>query len=122
MILIVDDDADTRETLSDVLGDEGYSVLGAADGLEALELLRSVTPRLILLDLNMPSMDGQSFRERQLLIPPLASIPTVALSAVSQLPERVGHLTFDEVLTKPVDLDALLALVARYCGPHKAPR
>jgi CheY-like chemotaxis protein len=116
MILIVDDDTDTRETLTDVLGDEGYSVVGAADGLEALELLRSVTPRLILLDLNMPSMDGQSFRERQLRTPPLASIPTVALSAVSQLPERVGHLTFDEVLTKPVDLDALLALVERYCG------
>src|SRR5437868_11724547 len=82
-ILIVDDDESIRTSLADVLGDEGYVVATAADGLEALEYLRHSTlvPCLILLDLWMPRLNGQGFREQQLANRDWLSIPVVVISA-----------------------------------------
>lgn len=65
-VLVVDDDPDIRDTLVEALEEEGYSVAAAANGSEALETLRRIAPRLILLDLFMPIMGGQQFRARQL--------------------------------------------------------
>src|SRR5688572_13333187 len=82
-ILLVDDDNDIRETYGEVLVDEGYQVVLARDGLEALEYLEGTAtlPDLILLDLMMPRMDGNQFRGRQLETPRLADIPVVVISA-----------------------------------------
>src|SRR4051812_2995689 len=81
-ILIVDDDADIRQMLSQVLELEGYSVSEACDGRQALEQLRNkVTPNVILLDLRMPGMDGFQFRAAQLKDPALAHIPVFVITA-----------------------------------------
>jgi CheY-like chemotaxis protein len=116
-VLVVDDDEDVLEAISEALVQAGYSVLGASDGAEALEQLKTATPALILLDLYMPTMDGAEFRREQLRNPSSAAIPTVAISAVDDVDTRARGLGFDDALEKPVQLDVLLSLVARYCVP-----
>src|SRR4051794_38724785 len=88
-ILIVEDDAATRDALSIVLGDEGYTVVGVANGQEAIHHLHSAAPpNLILLDLMMPIMDGWQFRRAQVQDPRLDSIPVVVLSADGDLKRK----------------------------------
>src|SRR5689334_6104245 len=79
-ILVVDDDEDILEALRDLLRDEGYDVVAARDGRTALERLRGgLRPRLILLDLMMPTMNGYEFRREQRADPALAGIPTIVV-------------------------------------------
>jgi CheY-like chemotaxis protein len=117
-ILIVEDDLDIRETLAEVLRQEGHRVTTAQDGLSALAWLGSVAalPCLIFLDLRMPVMDGLTFRQRQAQDPRLRHIPVVFLSASrDDLPQ--GALAGARYLAKPIDLDQLFALVDRTCPP-----
>src|ERR1700679_2088809 len=88
-ILIVEDDQGIRETLVEILDSEGYIVLSASNGLEALQVLRStaVKPDLILLDLMMPVMDGLSFKAQSSQDPSLAKIPVVIMSADQKIIE-----------------------------------
>ncbi|MBC7545053.1 MAG: response regulator, partial [Candidatus Sericytochromatia bacterium] len=80
-ILIVEDDIDIRETLAEILADEGYSVASAANGLDAISYLQTeAMPCVILLDLMMPVMSGWEFRAKQQQDPTLAGIPVVVLS------------------------------------------
>lgn len=112
-VLVVDDDADIRETVSLILEDEGWEVSSAADGAAALTLLRSGAPKpnVILLDLMMPVMNGWQFREEQLKDPQLAQIPLVVLSANSAVRGKVGY--FGGVyLSKPVNIEALLGALS----------
>jgi CheY-like chemotaxis protein len=116
-ILIVEDDSDLREALSEILHDEGYVVAGAAHGEEALDLLRRDfhRPALILLDLTMPVMNGWQFRAQQRRDPDLSDIPVVVLSAGDHLSEQMGPLEIQEYVSKPIDLVQLLATIERYC-------
>ena len=115
-ILIVEDDADTREAIGISLQAEGYAVRAAPDGLEALELLdQGLRPCLILLDLMMPVMDGVHFRMEQLNRPEIAEIPVVVVSAFGQL-TRAKWLRATDYLPKPIDFDRLMAIVDRVCG------
>jgi CheY-like chemotaxis protein len=114
-ILIVEDDDEIREALMYVLEQQGYAVEEARNGREALELLHEhEAPRLILLDLMMPVMDGWQFRHAQLEDPQLARIPVVVLSAMTNLRARGADLHAAECLAKPVDLSHLLEAVSRY--------
>src|SRR5947209_3130315 len=109
-ILIVDDDPAALELLGDILRAEGYEVAVAANGEQALHLLRkSARPRLIILDLIMPIMDGWEFRRRQKLDKELTSIPVVIVTAIKNTASLDGAV----VLTKPINVDALLATVAK---------
>ena len=120
-VLVVDDDDDLRETICDVLSDEGIEFASAANGEEALAYLRSAPlPSMILLDLSMPVMDGVTFREIQRADPALAGIPVVVFSAAASVAEKVRDLGVDMVLKKPLKLDQLLAIVENYCGPRSA--
>lgn len=116
-VLIVDDDKDIRQSLADLLEDEGYTVARAEHGQAALEFLRAQTqaPKLILLDLNMPVMTGWEFREAQLQDPSLADIPVVVISAGTYL-NRPPHIQAHAYIAKPPDVNALFALVERYCA------
>jgi CheY-like chemotaxis protein len=116
-ILIVDDDESIRSSLADVLIDEGYAVATAADGLEALDYLRHQTPApcLILLDLWMPRLNGQGFREQQLANRDWLSIPVVVISAAADAADRALALQVQEFLRKPIRLEELLETVARNC-------
>lgn len=113
-ILVVDDDTDLREEVADILREEGYRVTTAANGIEALTLLRHYQrPSLILLDLSMPLMNGWSFYTEICKDPALAKIPLVLLSGSAEAPELAGKMGAGEVLQKPLTLRSLLGTVAR---------
>lgn len=115
-VLIVEDDPDVRETLSEILDEEGYRVECAADGREALEHLRNgPRPKLILLDLMLPGMDGWEFRRRQRQDPALASIPVAVLSGIGDMGLHADYLDAVEYFPKPFDLQALITSVGHYC-------
>lgn len=113
MILVVEDDIDISDAIVAALEDEGHSVLTAANGEEALELLgaSAEVPRLILLDLMMPVMDGWQFRAAQRENPRLAGVPIVLLSADADVRDAAAQLGARGWLKKPVGLDALLHAV-----------
>jgi CheY-like chemotaxis protein len=115
-VMVVDDDQDIREILTEVLSDAGYDVVPSTDGSDALTKLRDATPSLILLDLNMPIMDGVEFRQMQRKDPAKAKIPTVVMSAVHGMNERIANLAVDGALAKPVNLKDLMQVVERYCA------
>lgn len=115
-VLIVEDQPDLRETLASLLEDLGYLVAVAANGRDALAHLQSAPPpALILLDLIMPVMNGWVFRAEQQRDPKLADIPVVVVSGAANLPHHSAALNAVAYLTKPVDLNMLLALVDQYC-------
>jgi two-component system, OmpR family, response regulator CpxR len=111
-ILIVDDHAETRDTLTENLGGAGYLVACASNGREALDQLRAeVLPSLILLDLFMPVVDGMEFRRQQLQHSALAAIPVVVMTGcetVVNVPNAAAGY-----LMKPFDVDVVLAVVER---------
>ena len=113
-VLVVDDDFDIRDIVTEILEHRGYTVASASDGAEALELLREVRPGVILLDLNMPVMSGSEFRAAQERDPSLREIPTVVMTAVGRMREHVAALNVELALAKPVSLQELLDAVARY--------
>ena len=116
-VLIVEDDADTRMALAEVLQDVNYRPLHAANGAAALQELRAATtaPCVILLDVMMPIMDGKSFRAEQQKDPALSEIPVVVLSAHADLDSAAVQMQAAGFLRKPVELSALLATVAQFC-------
>lgn len=116
-ILIVEDDGPIRETVAELLEDEGYEVECAVNGADALARLeRSDVPSLILLDLTMPVMDGWSFRATQRRDPRLALIPTVVVTAGSVGdPRDADELAPAAFLPKPFDVERLIATVHRLC-------
>jgi CheY-like chemotaxis protein len=113
VILIVDDDADIREALTELLTAEGYQVVAVANGQSALDQLQAgPRPTVIILDLMMPVMNGWDFRLQQQQDPALSAIPVIILTATDLITDTVRAQFGDaRFLTKPVDLDALLALV-----------
>jgi CheY-like chemotaxis protein len=115
-VLIVEDDYDIREVLTEVLLVQGYRAVGAAHGREALDLLRErCRPRLVLLDLMMPVMSGWQFADEKRADPSLASIPVVVVSADGDLKNKAESIGADGWLRKPVEIDALLEVLRRYC-------
>jgi len=116
-VLIVDDDSEIRETIVEILTDEGYEAVGACDGFEALAQLRDPEDRwgLVLLDLMMPNMDGRTFRAEQLRDPVIAPIPVVIVSAMADVEATAEELQVAHV-TKPITLRDLIQLVRQYCG------
>ncbi len=121
-ILVVDDDDDVRRSVAETLEDEGYRVVTARNGQEALDLLRNCvpTPRLILLDMMMPVMDGRRFRAEQLKDLALAPIPVVLVTADARAAQEARELTTHSALEKPFQLSDLLKIAERFCGPPAA--
>lgn len=109
--MVVEDDHLIREAIAEALDEEGFEVVEAANGREALDKLHSEHASLVLLDLMMPVMDGWRFREEQLHDPELANIPVVVLSAVKD--ENVPAARH---FSKPCDLDELLDTVWEFTG------
>jgi CheY-like chemotaxis protein len=112
--LIVDDDADFRDALAEVLRSEGCHVVEAANGEEAIAVLDSLTPEVILLDLIMPVLNGWSLFAEIEGRPELKGVPVVFMSGVPQMAPGGGSL----VLKKPFDLPTILTLLDGVrCGP-----
>jgi two-component system chemotaxis response regulator CheY len=116
-VLVVEDDEDVREAVATILMDEGYLVVTASHGREALDVLTSgARPCLVLLDLMMPIMDGWQVLEEMQQHAAMATIPVIVLSASRDLgPPAPNVLRY---LKKPIGLDVLLREVeAHYHGP-----
>jgi len=118
--LVVEDDEELRDAMLELLRGFGRGAIGAADGQQALGILRrGIEPCVILLDLMMPRMDGWTFRREQMRDRRLARIPVIVVSADSD-PLRGGSLRGTEVLSKPLNLDRLLELLKRLSPPPNA--
>ncbi len=119
-VLLVEDDEDGRDAIADVLRTYGYTVVTAANGSQALDRLRECTtlPRVILIDLRMPVMDGWAFRIEQRKEPAWASIPVIALSGGGDIQsfDAAAHLM------KPVQITPLIETVARFCSSPSRPK
>ena len=117
--LIVDDDRDIRETLGQIMESEGYAVVGAADGRQALDHLAQapMPASLILLDIMMPGMNGVQFRVAQKANPRWSEIPTIVMTAASVEQIVAMGMLMDgaHYLRKPVALLDLVGLVTRCC-------
>jgi len=111
MVLVVDDESDIRQAVAEVLSYEGYQVLAACDGAEALAKARAYHPELVLLDLMMPRMDGWEFRRAQKHDPEVSRIPVVVLSALGP-----DSLDAEGYVGKPFDVDELVSAVRRYAS------
>ena len=114
VVLVVDDYEDARRFFCTFLKLAGYEVLAAVDGQDALEVARRQRPDLILLDLKMPRMDGETFRREQLADATLSAIPVIVLSGSSdgeQIAQRIAAIDY---LPKPIDSRVLLDAVARH--------
>ena len=119
-VLVVDDDPAIRETLCELLEDEGYRAVGAVNGKAALEILRRHDrPCIILLDVMMPVMDGPAFRAEQLKDPDLSAIPVAVITAGGM--EAAASLNADAFLLKPLRLENVLDVVNRFCSGARRP-
>jgi CheY-like chemotaxis protein len=120
-VLVVDDDLDIREALSEILADRGFQVSCAANGREALTLLRSTTdpPSVILLDLMMPILDGYGFLEEHRNDVSLAVIPVAIITAGHGVDRaRIGEVT--PIVSKPINMTRLFSVLDDLCASRPA--
>ena len=118
-VLVADDEPTITEFLRGLLEDEGYTVR-TAFGPAVLTLAHEAQPALVLLDVNMPGMDGVEVARRLRTDPRTAHIPIVLMSTMGSLHARTDGLVVERILTKPFSLDTLLACVAELAGPPPA--
>lgn len=113
-VLVVDDDPTIRTLVVEALADDGYAVVEAADGQQALQLCGTADPCLILLDMRMPVLDGwgfaRAYREQF-----QTRAPVIVMTAARDARDWAAQIGADGVLPKPFDLFDLVATVERYC-------
>ena len=118
VVLIVDDDEVGREALAELVAMDGFVAATAADGVEALEYLRhALPPRLIILDLSMPKMDGWQFRAEQQKDSALAKIPVVVTTARPS--DEASTFDADAIFLKPLDVHLFLGVISHYLSIPK---
>jgi CheY-like chemotaxis protein len=123
-VLVVEDEPMVRDLIAEALGGEGYTVVQATDGVEAMRLLDANRPPptrlcLVLLDMMMPRADGNSVLRYLATLD--SYVPVVAMSASRQLLSTAAAAGAQATLPKPFDIDELLGVVARNCGPAGVP-
>jgi len=116
-VLVVDDDEAILDVVQMVLSEAGYEVLTAADGAEALAAADRRPPRVILLDMRMPVMDGWQFA-RAYRQAPGPHAPIVVVTAAVDAARRAAEVDAEDVLPKPFRVEELLAVVDRYAEPR----
>lgn len=111
-ILVVEDDDDIRDSIKELLEEEGYSIETASNGQQALARIKGAgAPQLILLDLMMPVMDGWQFQKELRQVPALARIPVIVISASKFSKERMDA---DAFIPKPLDAGVLLETIESF--------
>ena len=122
-VLIADDDQASRELLKEALEASGFRLLEASDGREALDTIRTEAPDLVLLDIQMPSLDGFAvFRAARELIPP-SSARFIALTAFAMESDqrRIGDAGFEGYFAKPISISDVRKQVQRMlCDDDRA--
>lgn len=115
-VLVVEDDADILSSLVEVIREEGYEVLSAANGFQALAQLEQHPVDLIFLDLMMPIMDGWRFLDEMHQRYPSLHPKVVLLSAVHGLPAEAERLGVSRYLRKPFELEDVVRITHEYCA------
>jgi two-component system, chemotaxis family, chemotaxis protein CheY len=115
-VLVVDDDPAIQYVLAEALRDDGYEVRTVTNGAEALDVLRTWTPDVIVLDLMMPLMDGWTFRTEQRARGLAVEVSVIVLSASRGAEAAAQELEAMAVLAKPFNLIDLLDTVERACA------
>lgn len=119
LILVVDDAADNLAMISLALQQQGYRVVTASNGEDAINVARQTQPNLILMDINLPELDGLGATRRILEHDALREVPVIAITAFGT--EGFQRAAYDAgvsgYLTKPLDLDRMYQLVARLLSP-----
>jgi two-component system cell cycle response regulator DivK len=115
-ILYVEDNPDNRNLIRRVLGAEGYRMIDAGNAVQALEKLQEVTTDLILMDINMPDMDGYTLTAKIRGIPNYSNIPIIAVTANVMRGDREKSLEAgcDGYIQKPIDIDTLAQQIERF--------
>lgn len=115
-ILYVEDDPNNRTLIRRILGAEGYTVYEAANASIAMETLKSLKPDLILMDINMPDVDGYTLTAKIRAIPEMRTVPIVALTAnvMKGDMERSLQAGCDGYIQKPIDIDTIAIQVQRF--------
>jgi two-component system cell cycle response regulator DivK len=115
-ILYIEDNIDNRTLVRRVLQIEGYRVMEAERGFKAFEILRSEIPDLVLMDINLPDMDGYEITTRLKQMPSLARVPVIAMTANVMKGDREKTLAAgcDGYISKPIDIDTLPGQIARF--------
>jgi CheY-like chemotaxis protein len=118
-ILVVDDNPTNLKLAVVLLVGDGYAVRTADDAEQAIQILATYTPRLILMDIQLPGMDGLALTRRLRADPAYRGITIVALTAYAMKgdEEKAIAAGCDGYVTKPIDPDALLATVAKFVRP-----
>lgn len=118
-ILILEDDEDVRDALSEALAEAGLEVAVACDGVEGLERLRAgPRPDVILLDLRMPRLGGEAFLKALRADPVHEHVPVITMTAGLAVPDAEDEVVAH--LRKPFDVDDLLGVVLSLCEPTHA--
>ena len=116
-VLVVEDESDALDSIVELLDGEGYHAVGAHNGQEALDALRSgLHPRLILLDLKMPVMDGWDFCAVLAADREFAEIPIAIVTASASLPTLPARRHDAGFFVKPINFERLLRTVRQICG------
>lgn len=117
LVLVVEDNEKNMKLFRDILQATGYTPLEASSGEEALALAAESTPALVLMDIQLPDIDGIEALRRLREDERTAGIPVLALTAQAMHGDRERFLAagFDGYLSKPVDVPKLMATVRRYC-------
>jgi len=120
-ILVVEDDSTLRNAMGDLLDEEGMSESRAENGQVGLDMLRAgARPCLVLLDLQMPLVDGLTFRRRQLEDPRIAGIPVVVMTGQPGKAREARMLGIALTMSKPIAPSRVVGVVERYCAHAKA--
>ncbi len=115
-VLVVDDDASILDTVTAILSGEGYDVVSAASGQEALDAVARKHPLVILLDMRMPTMDGWAVARA--LRGQGIDVPIIVMTAAESARRWADEVGAEGYLAKPFGLDELLAAVDRFRGPQ----
>jgi CheY-like chemotaxis protein len=110
-VLVVEDDAETREALVSLLRNAGFTVVASDEGRKALELAEALLPSVVVLDLTMAGMDGREFLARRRDLPAVGAIPVLVVTG-----GRARDVSAEAVLTKPFDVGELVSTVRRLAG------
>lgn len=116
IILCIEDNFHNRLLVNRILSSRGYTVIEAKDGIEGLEMIRSLKPPLVLLDIDLPGMDGIEVVGHVRADDQTRHIPVIALTASAMQGDRERFLNAgcDDYLSKPIQVTHLLDMVARY--------
>jgi two-component system, cell cycle response regulator DivK len=120
-ILYVEDNADNRMLVRRILMAEGFQLIEAPDATQALKILETRTPDLILMDINMPDVDGYTLTARLKALPSLRDVPIIAMTANALRGDRERSLEAgcDGYIQKPIDVDSLPRQIVRFLSMRK---